>query len=75
MKRKLKKLISKSIVLSLIFGCWLTFPNVLSAQPKIEFTETSYDLGEMYQNMQKSHVFELKNTGTEKLTIDNVKGG
>ena len=45
------------------------------AQPKIEFTETEFDLGEMYQNNKKSHVFELKNTGTETLVIEKVKGG
>ncbi len=45
------------------------------AQPKIQFQEESFDLGQMYQNDKKNHIFEFKNTGTETLTVEKVKGG
>lgn len=51
------------------------FPYSAKAQPKIEFTETEYDLGKIYQNKKKSHTFTFKNAGTETLTIEKVKAG
>jgi len=66
---------------SKFFCFFLTFiglcllPVLASAKPRIEFMETKYDLGEMYQNQEKSHIFKFKNTGTEILKIESVKGG
>ena len=62
------------LVLIMAFGLFL-FPYSANSQPKIEFTETEYDLGELYQNKKKSHVFTFKNAGTETLTIEKVKAG
>jgi len=62
-------------LLFIMFLGLLLFPYSAKAQPKIEFTETEYDLGEIYQNKKKSHVFTFKNAGTETLTIEKVKAG
>lgn len=66
-------LLKLSLFLTLAGLC--LFPSLTSAKPRIEFLETRYDLGEMYQNQEKSHVFKFKNTGSDTLTIENVKGG
>jgi hypothetical protein len=63
-------------MLSLFFvvSWFFVFAGPAAAKSKIEFTESKFDLGEMYQNEEKSHVFKFKNTGNETLKIDNVKG-
>ena len=53
----------------------LFFPYSAKAQPKIEFIETEYNLGEMHQNKKKSHIFKFRNSGTETLIIEKVKAG
>ena len=45
------------------------------AFPKIQFDETSFDFGTVYQNKALKHTFSFKNIGTGVLLIDKVKGG
>lgn len=40
----------------------------------MEFTETSFDFGDIQDGEKVTHVFEFKNTGTEPLIISNAKG-
>jgi hypothetical protein len=42
-------------------------------QPKIQFEETEYDWGSVYQNQQVPHVFKFKNVGEVDLVIENVR--
>ncbi len=44
-------------------------------QPKIQFTETVYDWGTVYQDEKVIHVFKFRNTGKADLNIGNVKSG
>jgi hypothetical protein len=72
---KKSKLFNLSLLsLFFILSGFFVFAGQASAKPKIEFTETKFDLGEMYQNQEASHVFKFKNAGNETLKIDNVKG-
>ncbi len=41
--------------------------------PKIEFTEVSFDFGDITQGDVVEHVFEFKNTGTQPLILSNVR--
>jgi hypothetical protein len=41
---------------------------------KIEFTETSYNFGEIIQGQVVEHVFKFKNTGDNDLVIAEAKG-
>jgi len=45
------------------------------AFPKIQFDETSFDFGTVYQDKSLKHTFNFKNIGTGVLRIDKVKGG
>ena len=42
-------------------------------QPRIQFEETVYDWGTVYQNDKVPHVFKFKNVGKADLVIENVK--
>lgn len=42
-------------------------------QPRIEFEETTYDWGTVYQNSKVTHIFKFKNVGKADLTVSNVK--
>lgn len=41
--------------------------------PRIEIKEMRYDLGKVAQGTQVSHVFEVKNVGSEQLVIEKVQ--
>jgi len=41
--------------------------------PKIEVKEIRYNFGKVVQGTQASHVFEIKNAGTEPLVIERVQ--
>lgn len=45
----------------------------LEQAPVAEFSETSYDFGELKQGDQKEHTFSLKNTGKRELVIRNIR--
>ena len=40
----------------------------------LEFSETSYDFGEIMEGEKVVHVYKFKNTGKEPLVISNAKG-
>ena len=48
-------------------------PPAASPQPRIEFTETTFDFGAIYQNEEVTHVFAFRNTGDAALQIQEVK--
>ena len=41
--------------------------------PRIEFSESKYDFGEVGQDKVLEHVFVFRNTGTDTLRIHRVK--
>ncbi|MFB3879655.1 MAG: DUF1573 domain-containing protein [Armatimonadota bacterium] len=49
------------------------FSLCLASAPRIEFTETSFDFGTIWQNEEVSHVFALRNTGDATLVIQPPK--
>ena len=44
-------------------------------QPRIQFEETVYDWGTVYQNTKVTHIFMFKNVGQADLNISEVKSG
>lgn len=50
-------------------------PEVSSGGPKAYFSETSWDFGRIPLNCGVSHIFWLKNVGTDTLKILSVKPG
>jgi hypothetical protein len=48
-------------------------PEQPQPQPRIEFGQTSFDFGAIYQNDEVIHVFAFRNTGNATLEIENVK--
>ncbi|MFN0149145.1 MAG: DUF1573 domain-containing protein [bacterium] len=42
-------------------------------QPKIKFDEYEWDLGDMYQQEEKTHVFSFTNVGDAELIVKNTK--
>lgn len=44
-----------------------------TAAPVIQFTEETFDFGELEEGPQVTHEFKFKNTGKEPLTLSNVK--
>jgi hypothetical protein len=53
--------------------CLLTCSSCLASEARIEFPETSFDFGTIWQNEEVSHVFALRNTGSATLTIQAAK--
>ena len=55
----------------------LLFAGTLSAQelkgPRIEVKQEQYAVGSVAQGEQAVHVFEVRNAGTETLTIERVQ--
>ena len=45
------------------------------AFPKIQFDDTSFDFGTVYQDKTLKHTFTFKNIGAGVLLIDKVKAG
>jgi len=46
---------------------------MVTEYPRISFSETAFDFGEMYQNEAVTHFFTLRNNGTALLKIEKVK--
>ena len=53
--------------------CLLPFAFCLADAPRIDFTETTFDFGAIYQNEEVTHVFVFRNTGDAALQIEEVK--
>ena len=55
----------------------LLYAGLVAAQgaggPKIEVKEMKYDFGKVVQGTQATHVFEVRNAGTEPLIIERVQ--
>ena len=68
----MKRLVWLSVLLAAVF-----FAGMLPAQeakgPKIEVKEMKYDFGKVIQGTQATHVFEVRNAGTEPLLIERVQ--
>lgn len=45
----------------------------VASAPRIEFTETTFHFGTMYQNEEITHLFVFRNTGDAPLVIEQVK--
>ncbi len=80
MKRSIPIYISAIMVLfSLVSIAWPQFtplPAVLPTPPlvpAIEFKETTYDTGEIWEGDKASHTFTFTNTGNAVLNIKKVK--
>jgi hypothetical protein len=41
--------------------------------PRIEIKELQHDFGKVIQGMQATHVFEVRNAGTEPLIMERVQ--
>ncbi len=62
--------------LSILMAFFL-YAGLIAAQeakaPKIEIKEWKYDFGKVVQGTQATHVFEVRNAGTEPLIIERVQ--
>lgn len=47
-------------------------PPASASQPRIQFTETTFDFGDVYQNEEVTHAFVFRNTGDAALKIQRV---
>jgi len=43
--------------------------------PRIQFEETVYDWGQVYQDAKVIHIFKFKNVGQVDLNVNKVKSG
>ena len=67
----------KGITIKGMVLCFLLLAGTLSAQelkgPRIEVKQEQYAMGSVSQGEQVVHVFEIRNAGTEPLTIERVQ--
>lgn len=68
----MKKTVLPALVIALFFGS-----GIVQAQdykgPRIAVSGQTYDLGKVPQGTLASHVFEIRNAGTEPLVIERVQ--
>ena len=50
----------------------LALPSATQAQPVVQMTEMSHDMGVIQGMEQVEHVFEVKNTGDQDLVIERL---
>ena len=68
----MKKILAAGIIiLAAVFAAQA--PAQEAKGPKIEIRELKYDFGKVVQGTQATHVFEVRNTGTEPLIIERVQ--
>ena len=63
----------KKAMIGFVVLLTVVFAGSAWAQPKIEVREIKYDFGKVAQGTQVSHVFEVRNAGTEPLIIERVQ--
>ena len=63
----------KKAMIGFVVLLTVVFAGPALAQPKIEVREIKYDFGKVAQGTQVSHVFEVRNAGTEPLIIERVQ--
>lgn len=72
-----KKYYMKKIAWSSVLLIAFLYAGLVAAEeaggPKIEVKELMYDFGKVVQGTQVSHVFEVRNIGTEPLIIERVQ--
>ena len=68
----MKRIVWLSVLLTAFFYAGL-LPAQEAKGPKIEVKEVKYDLGKVAQGTQATHVFEVRNAGTEPLIIERVQ--
>jgi hypothetical protein len=66
-----KVLAAGIIILAAVFAAQV--PAQEAKAPKIEIKELKHDLGKVVQGTQATHVFEVRNAGTEPLIIERVQ--
>ncbi len=70
----MKKTVLPALAIALFFGS-----GIVQAQdykgPRMAVGGQTYDLGKVPQGTQASHVFEIRNSGTEPLVIERVQPG
>ena len=50
-------------------------PDTSGPHPRIQFEETVFDWGEVYQQAKVTHIFKFKNVGQVDLNVNKVKSG
>jgi hypothetical protein len=64
-----------SVLLLLVLSCLASAQsgNTEESSARIQFSETSFDFGSMYQNEEVTHLFTFRNVGNSVLKIEKVK--
>ena len=68
----------KPFIYTLLLSVMLSFSTLIASDdpiPELEFTEDSFDFGEVNRDTVLQHVFTLKNTGEDTLHIKRVSSG
>ena len=62
-------------MLSFLLAAGLTIAGVsaAAAAPRLEISQPTYDLGEIFEDQPLEHTFILKNTGDTPLRIQDIK--
>ena len=68
----MKRIVGLNILI-LVFLFAALAPAQEAKGPKIEVKELNHDFGKVVQGTQATHVFEVRNTGTELLIIERVQ--
>lgn len=61
------------VLLIVVFGAFSQDDSEPVSGPKIYFSETSFDFGDITQGDKVEHVFEFENTGNEPLILTDVR--
>lgn len=65
------KLACRGLIGILLLLCW-SFPATSSIGPKAQVPETSHDFGEVFEDKELKHTFEIQNTGDDVLEIKKI---
>jgi hypothetical protein len=63
----------RNLASMMIFALLFVVSGLAYASPKMEFDNTTFDFGEVYQGAKVRHVFQFVNTGEDLLKIDRVR--
>lgn len=70
-------MIKRIFLLSLVVGIIVMNTGPLAAfdyrGPRVEVREPRYDFGKVVQGTQATHIFEIRNVGSEMLVIEKVQ--
>ncbi len=68
----------KPLIYTFLLSVMLGFSTLIASDeriPRLEFTEASFDFGEVTRDTVLQHVFTMKNTGEDTLHIKRVSSG